>query len=471
MSLYDEPYYQEEEQLMQVKCVSCKSPNILCTECGDFWDACNCQVVASDLICMGCSQVFSVEELLMIEEEQSSIESLGDEVTNEVINKQVLKCTCIPENKYFCGKCKVTRSDPKSEWKEVITPSAPGKPVVTKGSTGFNSSYSYTGPDRHYGVDIDLGNGVIVHPSSMNNERNKDSKSQVIPDFGLYADYGWRPTWRNEMINWPDYGIPKSYETASDQIIDAYNRAVDGEYVEFGCIGGHGRTGTILGCMKILAERTSDNEAFTYKDAITWVRTKYCDHAIESEMQEWFIGWFDHHNYGTILPTKPEPKTKTYGGGQNIGNCSASEHFAMAEAGWKECAKFPGKCKWWEQDLKDFADPNKSKQVESHKQNAEKNGLVLKYKTELEQAESYQYSDCSVDAHYAMWVNGYSNCCEYGGKCDFFKDDIADFKKGVYSIDTSKIETWLAKYPKPKQPVSNHNSRKNRRNRRNRGRK
>src|SRR5579884_3411793 len=76
---------------------------------------------------------------------------------------------------------------------------------------------------------------------------------EPVPDFGLYLDPAWAPTWPAVLLDWPDLGVPTDRAEADRQIRAAYERAKAGERVEVACIGGHGRTGTVLACMAILA--------------------------------------------------------------------------------------------------------------------------------------------------------------------------------------------------------------------------
>ena len=57
---------------------------------------------------------------------------------------------------------------------------------------------------------------------------------------------------------------------------------VRGERIEIACIGGIGRTGTVLGCMAVLAGVPAAN-------ARRWVREHYRSIAIENELQHQFI--------------------------------------------------------------------------------------------------------------------------------------------------------------------------------------
>ena len=56
-------------------------------------------------------------------------------------------------------------------------------------------------------------------------------------------------------------------------------------YVEIGCLGGLGRTGTVLACMAVLA-------GVDPLDAVPWVRENYRSGAIETPDQESWVGWF-----------------------------------------------------------------------------------------------------------------------------------------------------------------------------------
>ena len=110
-------------------------------------------------------------------------------------------------------------------------------------------------------------------------------KERNVPGFGLYADQIWRPVSRNEFINWPDFSDPAFPKLASQQIISAYNLGSKLN-VEIGCIGGHGRTGTMLACMAVL------DQGFNPIDAISFARETYCHHAVEAELQEKYVEFF-----------------------------------------------------------------------------------------------------------------------------------------------------------------------------------
>ena len=111
------------------------------------------------------------------------------------------------------------------------------------------------------------------------------SADEPAPSFGLYLDARWEPTWPAELVDWPDFALPRDPERAASQIRAAYERATRGEDVEVGCLGGLGRTGTVLACMATLAGVDAG-------DAVDWVRRHYDERAIETREQEDWVLWF-----------------------------------------------------------------------------------------------------------------------------------------------------------------------------------
>lgn len=101
------------------------------------------------------------------------------------------------------------------------------------------------------------------------------------PDYGLYLDRKWRPPWTCDHLDWPDFGVPDDPDRVLAALGSLLERARAGERVEVGCLGGHGRTGTALACLAILA---GQDPAM----AIDWVRAAYCPLAVETAEQEAF---------------------------------------------------------------------------------------------------------------------------------------------------------------------------------------
>lgn len=105
------------------------------------------------------------------------------------------------------------------------------------------------------------------------------------PEFGLYLDPKWNPPWRHAHLEWPDFGVPTQIDQVLVTLGAALERARAGQLVEVGCIGAHGRTGTALACLAILS-------GVAPVDAVGWVRTSYCAHAVETPEQAAFVTQF-----------------------------------------------------------------------------------------------------------------------------------------------------------------------------------
>lgn len=99
------------------------------------------------------------------------------------------------------------------------------------------------------------------------------------PAFGLYLDDRWQPPWHHKHVDWPDFGVPADPERLRSALAEVLERARRGETVEIGCLGGHGRTGTALACLAVLAGTPPE-------DAVAWVRSNYCEKAVETDAQE-----------------------------------------------------------------------------------------------------------------------------------------------------------------------------------------
>ncbi len=108
---------------------------------------------------------------------------------------------------------------------------------------------------------------------------------ELPPHFGLYLDPMWQPTWPATHLPWPDFGVPSDLAEADAAIVDAFERARSGSDVEVACIGGHGRTGTVLACMAVLAGIPSE-------DAVSWVRKHYCPRAVQEPSQQYWMERF-----------------------------------------------------------------------------------------------------------------------------------------------------------------------------------
>lgn len=117
-------------------------------------------------------------------------------------------------------------------------------------------------------------------------------ENQGWRDFGLYLDAQWRPEWDAVVLEWPDFGVPASQADADQAITMAFRMAREGKHVEIGCLGGVGRTGTVLACMAVLAGIRGDQ-------AVEWVKEAYSPYAVEEDEQETWVLGFAERTAGT----------------------------------------------------------------------------------------------------------------------------------------------------------------------------
>ena len=344
----------KKEAIKHFQCNHCDSPtseNLMCCDCWTDLAGCDCYddlgIWNMQILCGDCGNVTDIDT-------RDIDEKVADELGYGLED----------EDEW---------SDDMLEWlskkNKQIEPLQPTTSVVTTGGTKSKAKVQTQTfmKCRHYDIPMQIAQGVMVYPSSMNNDspekRNtsKDRPHVLVPDFGLYADKGWLPAWRNEFVTFPDFGIPTYGKTAITQITEAAERAANGEIVELGCIGGHGRTGTMLACMFLWgAER--DGKPISGEEACELVWYFYCEEAIESKIQEWWVSYYGHIQFGYELPEKPKapaPKWKagnTSTGGDFVNVCQVRDHLEMMAAGAKECLRDIA-CKYWEEDQAPGVEP------------------------------------------------------------------------------------------------------------------
>lgn len=202
-----------------------------------------------------------------------------------VVKATVVECICLTPKKFYCHVCKVQRDKEDGPWRPWAGHNTSGNTYSAKPWQENNDKDWYWHKCAHCFDPFELPGGQDY---DIRISAKREHGPETTPDYGLYAYSGWYPKCVHTFIPWQDYGLPTvEFEKAARAIKDAWMRAAEGETVEVGCMGGHGRTGTILACIAIL----SDPE-MTSKQAISHVRKTHCHEAIETNQQEWFIEWF-----------------------------------------------------------------------------------------------------------------------------------------------------------------------------------
>jgi hypothetical protein len=149
---------------------------------------------------------------------------------------------------------------------------------------------------------IALPDGTLIRGRG----RREPMPAGPLPDFGLYlgrppdrqrrgGPFGrarrreaWRPDWAADWVDWPDFRTPCDDRLCANRIEHTYLLARAGRRVEVACVGGTGRTGTVLACMAVLAGHPA-------ADALRWTRDHYRPRAVETPGQRRWIQWFATH--------------------------------------------------------------------------------------------------------------------------------------------------------------------------------
>jgi hypothetical protein len=118
----------------------------------------------------------------------------------------------------------------------------------------------------------------------------KNNESGVIPNFSSTA-----ATIPTAFIPWADMKAP--HPNIVPYVKWAVELVNNGGWLQIGCIGGHGRTGTFLALMLLESGRAANAT-----EAVTKARGLYCDKAIETMAQADFI----YAHVGEPTPTTKE---------------------------------------------------------------------------------------------------------------------------------------------------------------------
>ncbi len=164
----------------------------------------------------------------------------------------------------------------------------------------------------HWQDKIAVGKFTVAVSGLLGNGKRK----YVDPDLGIYLAKDW-VNYLNEdlatpglaikgldakgpqfyIANWKDFGVID---------LDKYRRLVDlavewveaGKTVELGCMGGHGRTGTLLAGLFVKLE------GLGAEDAIEAVRRMHCGSAIENDAQERLVYEFTGEPFPVLAKVK-----------------------------------------------------------------------------------------------------------------------------------------------------------------------
>jgi len=106
-------------------------------------------------------------------------------------------------------------------------------------------------------------------------------------------------------IDWPDFGTPADKVPIKALVQWMVEQLAAGKTLETGCMGGHGRTGTLLALLLCA-------QGVTPPEAIERVRDKHCKKGIENEKQAKYVGAFYKAFHGNEQWRQSKPLRKRF---------------------------------------------------------------------------------------------------------------------------------------------------------------
>ena len=213
------------------------------------------------------------------------------------------------------------------------------------------------------------------------------------------------------QLRWPDQGVLPFDRAWWLQLLRSL--PVMGAKVGLGCLGGHGRTGTVLSCLVGLTDLVGDND-----DPVKWVRDHYCEEAVESDEQIEYVAAitgckvlsepsFQWGGYGYTYNTKTAPKVK---GTEKASKPCLSDHFCKTIENTQRCDDCPER---WE-TIEEWSKKQTQKETETtpSKTQSEKNKTFWEKVTRNAEAGGQKVEDVvCVSEEFCKSVEG--------DKCDF----------------------------------------------------
>ncbi len=185
----------------------------------------------------------------------------------------------------------------------------------------------------HWREKVKVGKFTVLASGYRAGSKTKDKMLlPPVPDAGvyLYADWAKKlssfmgcgmatPTkgpWPFIVAAWPDMGVMSAED--EKKLVDTTEKLVrQGKTVEIACMGGHGRTGTLLAMLKVRLGGMGANAA------IKAVREEYCEKTVESVSQIEAV----YDVAGEERPEKPEIQpSKNYSTSYSYGGLGSTEY-------------------------------------------------------------------------------------------------------------------------------------------------
>ena len=156
------------------------------------------------------------------------------------------------------------------------TPKQPKKAMEIAGVSIYGSSAFLVSRIPRLALRIDMS-GLGLGDTQL--VSGNDAAVELLPPV-LYATKV-----ASLFIDWADGAAHTLDVSWWETLIGAIEGLPDGSSVAVCCVGGTGRTGTVLAILAALSGQLSTDDT----DPVAWLRHNYYDDAVESEEQMWYV--------------------------------------------------------------------------------------------------------------------------------------------------------------------------------------
>lgn len=177
-----------------------------------------------------------------------------------------------------------------------------------------------------------LGGGKFIGGSCISPAHDADVFIGLDSGMRVQAYKPWEKTVEQVLFPVTDMCAPSDSKEFKKLVEYVCNQLQQGKTVHAGCIGGHGRTGTLLAALYSVI--TGE------KDAITKIRSIYCKKAVESSTQVDFL--IKHFGITKVAGAKEGRDTFGYSGG-GYSTSKATSSTSWPKSGASEIRTKPGK--------------------------------------------------------------------------------------------------------------------------------
>jgi len=285
--------------LVQLFCVKCQEicthqtgfdDYVWCQRCQTVWDV--DEIPVSDMYADGVDLAWI--ETYLTKHDARSVSATFQTYCSEC-KKQTTHHISVYSSLPVCSECKylnVTADLIKTDTSPMV------RPGPNYAGTIYGNKLCI-----HWRDIVSIGDYYVTVSASYDRLRGRQLE-RADPDYGVYLSiYGWQsnvmvtpgfPTTvpNNEdypmlFFEWDDGAAPRN--PATEALVTWLVAQIQaGKIIDIGCMGSHGRTGTLLALLIL------EIEGGTAKEAIDKVRSRHCVECIETYRQECFIFNWNH---------------------------------------------------------------------------------------------------------------------------------------------------------------------------------